>query len=138
MARRKTVKPIDLTATVDQLLKEYGEDVYQVMDDCVQKVSDQATEKLKDVSMFAPGGRASGEYSSSWTAEQVTKTRTKSNWVVHNLEHYRLTHLLEKGHVIRNGTQRTYGETGAYPHIAPVNDWANEELPRAVARELGK
>ena len=40
------------------------------------------------------------------------------------------------GHVIKNGTGRTFGKTRAFPHIAPVNDWVQEELPKRVERKL--
>lgn len=41
MARRnRRIRPIDLSATVEALLKEYGEDVYEVMDASVEEVTD--------------------------------------------------------------------------------------------------
>lgn len=135
MARRK-IKPIDLDATVRDLLSKYGNQVYDVLSDCVKEVSDGAVEKLQGVSSFAPGGHPSGAYSKGWKQEEVKAGRLATKRVVHNEEHYRLTHLLEKGHVSKNGTHRTFGRVKAYPHIAPVNEWANEELPRLVERKL--
>lgn len=134
MARRQRIKPIDLAATVEKLLAEYGEEVYDVMNDSVAEVTDQATDKLRAINHWAKQG--SGEYSGSWTNEDVVKKRIQVTKVVHNEEHYRLTHLLENGHVSRNGTGRTFGRVQAYPHIAPVNDWANEELPKLVERKI--
>lgn len=135
MARRK-IKPIDLDATVRDLLSKYGNQVYDVLKDCVEEVSEEAVEKLQSVSHFAPGGHPSGEYSKSWKQEEVKAGRLSTRRVIHNEEHYRLTHLLEKGHVSRNGTHRTFGRVKAYPHIAPVNEWANGELPKLVERKL--
>lgn len=132
----KRIKPIDLDSTVAKLLNEYGEKVYDVLSDCVKEVSDEAVEKLQSVSSFAPGGHPSGAYSKDWKQEEVKVGRLATKRVVHNEEHYRLTHLLEKGHVSKNGTHRTFGRVAAYPHIAPVNEWANEELPRLVERKL--
>lgn len=132
----KRIKPIDLDSTVAKLLNEYGEKVYDVLSDCVKEVSDEAVEKLQSVSSFAPGGHPSGVYSKDWKQEEVKAGRLATKRVVHNEEHYRLTHLLEKGHVSKNGTHRTFGRVAAYPHIAPVNEWANEELPRLVERKL--
>lgn len=132
----KRIRPIDLDKTVQGLLAQYGNQVYDVLKDCVKEVSDGAVEKLQKVSSFAPGGHPSGEYSRSWTQDEVKTGRLSTARVVHNGEHYRLTHLLEKGHVSRNGTHRTFGRVAAYPHIAPVNEWANEELPRLVERKL--
>lgn len=132
----KRIRPIDLDATVHTILEQYGEKVYDVLSDCVKEVSDEAVEKLQSVSSFAPGGHPSGAYSKDWKQEEVKVGRLATKRVVHNEEHYRLTHLLEKGHVSRNGTHRTFGRVAAYPHIAPVNEWANEELPRLVERKL--
>lgn len=132
----KRIRPIDLDATVHDLLEKYGSQVYDVLSDCVKEVSDEAVEKLQSVSSFAPGGHPSGAYSKDWKQEEVKAGRLATKRVVHNEEHYRLTHLLEKGHVSKNGTHRTFGRVAAYPHIAPVNEWANEELPRLVERKL--
>lgn len=136
MAKRRKIRPIDLSETVQKLLEEYGEDVYSVMDESVKEVSDEATEKLRAVNHWKNDG--SGAYAGSWVNDKMQSTRVKSVRVVHNEDHYRLTHLLENGHVIRNGTGRTFGRTGKYPHIAPVNDWANKELPNVVKRKVGR
>lgn len=136
MAKKK-VKPINLDKALAEILEQYGQDVYEVLDDCVQEVSDEAAKKLRSVSTFATGGHT--EYSSSWVNEKMPSGKQKTKRVVHNEEHYRLTHLLEKGHVVKNGRTRITGETwtaGAYPHVAPVNDWVNQELPRLVERKI--
>ena len=138
MAKRQKVKPINLDKAVDAVLSQYGDDVSKVLDQCVKDVSEEATNKLKSVVSFAPGGQPSGEYSASWINESLPSGRLNTKQVVHNEEHYRLTHLLEKGHVIKDGTGRVIGHAGAYPHIAPVNDWANEELPKRVEQELSR
>lgn len=135
MAKKK-VKPIDLNATVNDLLNQYGNAVFDVLKDSVEEVSKEAVQKLQSVSTFAPGRKPSGDYSASWTYEEVPTGRLTTKTVVHNGEHYRLTHLLENGHVSRNGTGRTFGKVPAYPHIAPVNDWANAELPKLVEGKI--
>lgn len=138
MARAKKIKPIDLSDTVNELLKEYGDAVFDAVNESVEEVTDEATDKLKQVNHFAPGGNPSGAYAKSWVNDVVRMTRVSTAKVVHNEEHYRLTHLLENGHVIRNGTGRTFGRTAKYPHIAPVNDWAKEELPKRFRQKVSK
>lgn len=49
------------------------------------------------------------------------------HYIVHNKEHYRLTHLLEKGHAKRSG-----GRTRAIPHIAPAEEAAKEKFIQDV------
>lgn len=129
---KKTVKPINLDAAIKETLDEYGSAVFDVLKGSVKEVSEEATQKLRDTSP-----KKSGDYAEAWTYDEVPVKRYQTKTVVHvEAPHYRLTHLLEKGHVSRNGTGRTFGKVKAYPHIAPVNDWANEELPKLVKRKL--
>lgn len=131
---KKTVRPIDLSKAINEILKEYGDEVYNVMGDCISEVSEEAKNRLQAVNHFK--NEASGAYAGSWVNEELQGKPLTVHRAVHNEKHYRLSHLLEKGHVSRNGTGRTFGRVAAYPHIAPVNDWANEELVRQVKRRL--
>lgn len=135
---RKRIKPVDFSKAVKEVLDKYGEDVYTVLDQSVEEVADDAARQLQNVDSFAPGRHPSGDYAKSWGVELDHKTRLAVTRVVRNFEHYRLTHLLENGHVSRNGTGRTFGRVRAYPHIAPVDEWVNRELPVMVERKLGK
>ena len=128
---RKKIKPVDLSKAVAEVLNEYGDKVYEVLPQAVEEVSDKAVKQLHDVQNFAPNGHPTGKYSASWDVKTVFKDRLHDSLVIYNAEHYRLTHLLENGHAKRGG-----GRVPAYPHIAPVNDWVNEELPRVVAEKL--
>ena len=128
MARRKKIGILDLESTLKQILAEYGDDVYKVLDTAVNEVCDEAVQKLHAGGSYKGGS----DYNADWVADDVPKGRFFKQKVVHNAEHYRLAHLLEKGHVIRNGTGRVYGKTRAFPHIKPVEEWAKEELPRKV------
>lgn len=137
MAKKK-IKPLDLAGAINELLQEYGNQVYEVLDEAVDDVAKESAEKLQGVKHFAAGRNPSGKYSESWTVDREKTGRLAVTRVVHNEEHYRLTHLLENGHVSRNGTGRTFGRVQAYPHIAPVNDWANDELQRQVKQRIEK
>ena len=128
--RRATL--IDLDSVIQQMIDEYGEDVYRVLPEAVEKVTEEATDKLK-----------AGQwptYSGSWTNSDVITARVHRKKVIHNADHYRLTHFLEKGHVVKNGTGRINPgkktRTGKFPHIKPVEEWAQKELPQEVEREI--
>jgi hypothetical protein len=135
MARNK-IRPIDFDKAVSKVLQEYGESVNEVLGDAIINVSEQAVAKLKAVAKFAPNRTPTGEYSASWTMTEQRTGRLGKKFVIHNEKHYRLTHLLEKGHVSRNGTGRTFGRVPAYPHIADVNEFVVDELPRQVENGL--
>lgn len=132
----KKIKPIDFDKAIKDVLAAYGDSVRSTVEESINTVAGEAVEKLKAVDTFAPNGNPTGEYSASWTAEKVSTGRVGIKTVVHNLKHYRLTHLLEKGHVSRNGTGRTFGRVRAYPHIGEVNDFVERELPKEVERRL--
>ena len=135
MAKKK-IKPIDFDKAIEKILLEYGEEVNDVLDTAVSVVAEDAAVKLRGHRKFNPRRHPSGAYADSWKAEQIAKGRVMTKWVIHNVEHYRLTHLLEKGHVSKNGTGRTFGKVPAYPHISDVNDWVQETLPEEVKRRL--
>lgn len=129
MARRK-IKPVDLSDVVAELLEEYGEDVFDVVDKTTKNVAREASEKLQEVRSWA-NTYPSSPYSADWTSGEVKKTRTTKADVVYNRDHYQLAHLLEHGHATRNG-----GRTGKYPHIRPVEEWAEQELEDRLRRGL--
>lgn len=135
MAKHKrTIKPIDLTETVNKLLTEYGDDAYKAVGEAVKEVSEEASQKLQSVNRFAPNGHPTGAYAKDWTHEEMlgnSTSRLAKTETVYNASHYQLPHLLEFGHANRGG-----GRTPAYPHIKPVEEWANEELVRRTEQKL--
>lgn len=136
MAKRK-VGAVDLTAAIKDILTKYGDDVYKVLDASIKDVAEASTEKLKGVHQWANNVSGSA-YSAAWAVQDVQKDRVRVNRVIYNNGHARLTHLLEKGHVSRNGTGRTFGKVKAYPHIKPVEEWAVKELSQVVEERLNK
>ena len=126
--RSKKVGVINMDKAIAEILNEYGDEVYQVLGQAVDEVSEAAVQKLQAGGSF--GG--TGAYKRDWTSTDEPKGRFSKKRIVHNADHYRLAHLLEKGHAIRNGTGRTYGSVKAYPHIKPVEEWVTQELPRKV------
>lgn len=132
MARRKKIGIIDLENVIKEILNEYGDEVYKVLGLAEHEVAEEAARKLQAGGSY--GG--TGAYKRDWTFDQQTKKRFRQSYIVHNADHYRLAHLLEKGHVSRNGTGRTFGNVKAYPHIKPVEEWAQQELPRKVEEML--
>lgn len=137
MAKKK-VRPIDFDKAIENILLEYGEEVNKVLETAVGTVAEASADKLRGHRKFNPRRNPTGKYADSWTAEKVAKGRIYTKWVVHNVEHYRLTHLLENGHVSRNGTGRTFGRVQEYPHISEVNEWVQSALPEEVEWRLGK
>lgn len=64
-----------------------------------------------------------GSYAKSWVLKNGKKSKEIYSRIVHNKEHYRLTHLLEFGHANRDGTR-----TQAIPHIRKTEDKYREKF----------
>lgn len=136
MSRKKKIRPLDLSKAVDELLKEYGEQVFDVLSGTIEDVSKEAVQDLRSVSTFSPSGNPTGAYSKSWTYEQRMTGRIGTESVVFNEDHYQLTHLLESGHA-KYLWGRPTGETvQGYPHISKVNDEVQEKLIEEIGRRI--
>ena len=127
-------------AQMEQIIGMYTKEVVQASDKVFQSVAKECVEKLKDTSPKRKTG--GGDYAKGWSVKTVQKgkltgifSRTGS-YVVYNRTDWHLTHLLEKGHDVYNASGGPYGRARAIPHIAPVEDWAAEELPQAIKRKI--
>lgn len=114
---------------VQKLLDEYVEEVQQVTDDSIKDVTSECVKKLKSTS---PNG-ASGSYAKGWVSKVNGTGR-----VVYNKTDWRLTHLLENGHMVKPSPKRPgkKSRVEGIRHIAPVEEWAAEELPTRISRGL--
>lgn len=116
-------KPDDLARAVSKVLDEYRNATNEAVKKAVDKVAKESVSELK-----ADSPRRTGAYSKGWAA----KVQTQSNkWaykkVVYNKDRYRISHLLEKPHKLRNGLK-----SRAQPHIAPVEQKAVENLTKYI------
>lgn len=120
-------KSNEVSIQLHEIMQDVGKGAEEALRKAISETSKEAVQKLKNSSPKRPGG---GEYAAGWSVKKDGKTDA----IVHN-KVYRLTHLLENGHVSRN-QYGTYGRVPAYPHIKPVEEWASEELPRRVMENL--
>ena len=116
----------DLTAEVMQGLSEYAELTDKAMKKAVRKT---ATAVKNEISVNAP--EKTGRYKKSWKAKKVRENSHTLEMTVHSKDRYQLTHLLEKGHALRNG-----GRARAFPHIAPAEEHGAEMLEDLIRKEL--
>lgn len=131
----KRIAPADLCGEVARLLQEYGDEVHQALSDCVEEAGKEAKDELRGVNRFSSQGHPSGAYAKDWKYQVVYPNRLAKEVVVYNAKHYGLAHLLEFGHALVRGG-RTVGQVPAYPHIADVNDRAQENFIRKVESRL--
>lgn len=116
-----------LADTIVRELEEYSSEVA----DGVKKAARAAARTaVKEVRALSP--KDTGSYAKGWASKVVTETKENISIVVYNKDHYQRNHLLEKAHVIKNGTGRVYGNTKAYPHIKPAEEKANKQYEQDV------
>lgn len=126
MAKSYIIGVIDFSKTVQKLLDEYGDDVYEVVDEVIPDVAKEASKRVKAKSRKFGWNK----YASGWkvTTENL---RGHVGAVVHNETRYQITHLLEFSHPMPQG-----GSSEAYSHIAEPNQWAQEEAYKQIEERL--
>lgn len=120
-----------LAQAIQKTLAEYEGVTIESMKAAVDKASKEAVRELKSSSP-----KRNGAYARSWTSKKK-KLANKYAYekTVYNKDHYRLTHLLEKGHRVvgaKNG--RTWVD--ARPHIEKVEQKAVEKLVNEMKETL--
>lgn len=118
-----TIKADQLAQEIVKIMDDYRDTTVDKMKEAVDKAAKQAVNELKTSSP-----KRTGAYAKDWAAK---KDRKGNKWaygkVVYNKKHYRLTHLLEKGHRKVNG-----GMVAARPHIAKVEEKAINTLVEGI------
>ena len=121
--------PIDrLSAEINKILTEYGEDVQENVDEAAAKVTKAGVKAVRGNASSTFGG--SGKYASGWTSK-FEKGRLSSQGIIYNATVPGLPHLLEHGHANRNG-----GRTAGRAHIAPVEQKIIKDFEEAVKNSI--
>lgn len=114
----------DLTSEILKELSQYTNEVKDGVEVIKDEISKSTVNHLKQTSP-----KRFGTYAKSWTRKVFGK-----KIVIHvRAPHYRLTHLLELGHVKRNG-----GRTKKIVHIRPAEEKAVKEYVNRVERLISK
>lgn len=97
-----------LAQEITQAVAEYTEDVEEGIKKKINEVSNKV---LKEVKTNYPYKDRTGEYSKGWRNTKKEKSGVLKR-IIWNKKHYRRVHLLEFGHLARNGKR-----VKAYPHL---------------------
>lgn len=121
---------VDFAKTINDILKEYGEEVKETIFDVADDTAKMAKEKLQ-----AESPKHTGKYAKSWKKETKT-TRYSKSVVVYQGAKPTLTWLLESGHA-----KFLFGrDTGEYvdpvPHIDETNEYAQGYFYDEVLRRI--
>ena len=116
------IKVDDLVKAVSGELEDFAGEITEGIKADVETTGKEC---LKLVKEYSP--KRTGAYSKSWKLKKTGQTRNSLRVTVYNKDHYRLTHLLENGHLNRDGS-RTEGK----PHIRLAEEAASKALERRV------
>lgn len=125
------IKANQFSEAVNKVLQEYSEEVDAVLERCATEVAENAVSELKSTSPKR-AGKGGGKYAKSWNVKRE-KSRLGVSVIVYNKGHAQLTHLLEFGHVNRDGSRAR-----EFPHIANAEQTANTDFVELIERELSK
>lgn len=115
-----------LAAAISGILDEYANDVTVSMKDAVKKVTKEGTKALKRASAQEFGN---GDYAKSWRFVYDADNIGASGVIYSSKPG--LPHLLENGHLLRNG-RFWQGK----PHIKPVEDQIVEDFEEEVIKNI--
>ena len=124
--------PIDrLSAEVNKILTEYGDEVQENVNEATRKVTKAGAKAVKGnaQSLFRIG-KGEKNYAKGWTSKFETG-RLSAQGIIYNKDLPGLPHLLEHGHANRNG-----GRTPGRAHIAPVEQKIIEDFEKAVKKAI--
>lgn len=130
MAENLRVKLDEFSDAVGKLLSEYGDEIITASREAMDPVMTEAQKRVK-----AASPKKTGRYRKSWK-KKVEKTRFGSTGVVYaSSPYYRLNHLIEHGHALVKGGRKA-GRVKGITHIAPVNEWAQEQYERSIIKKV--
>lgn len=123
-----SIKIDDLATEIVSSLEDYNADVTEKVKEAVSEAGKTALNIVKSASP-----RKTGKYKKGWRLKVVYDGTNDRRIVIHNSTDYQLTHLLEHGHVGRDGS-RVEGKS----HIYEAQKEAEAEFEKLVEEALQK
>lgn len=123
------IKIDDLQRTVNKALSSYSSSTAEAIEAAEKKIAKEAVSELKATSPAATDTKAPGTYRKGWRSN-IQRSRLGCSLTIYNKEGS-LTHLLEKGHALRQG-----GRSPAQPHIKKVADSAEESFVEELKERI--
>lgn len=109
----------NLANEISRQLALYANAVEEDVDKAAREVSKEGKVKLQQTSP-----EKTGDYAKGWAIK-----KKGNNYILWNATDYQLTHLLENGHVNRDGSRTT-----PQPHIKPVEKRMIKDFEKEIRR----
>lgn len=118
----RPVTPDQLASEIQKILDDYSDDLKENIGEAMQKVGRKGVQMLQSTSPKAQNSPHSGMYAKGWKLSVENHRNLTHNAVIYNV-HAGMPHLLEYGHLMRNGKR-----SKAQPHIKNVEDTLLQEF----------
>ncbi|MDY4128696.1 HK97 gp10 family phage protein [Peptostreptococcus porci] len=119
---------LGLEIRIGKIMEEYSSEVRNVIK---EELASTIKDVLKNLEKDSP--KLTGAYSKGWKSKPTKNAINNIEYKIYN-EKGQLTHLLEYGHLTRNGI----GRTRAIPHIKKNEERGIALLEKNISRRLGK
>lgn len=118
----------EMASAITKLLTEYNEEVTEIAKEVVDDVAEQVMEETKSHITWKDK-----RYSKSFelTKSFEDKRNKRITWHVKS-PHYRLTHLLEYGHITRDGVN----STRKFPHVRYGDEYLQNNFERIMKERI--
>ena len=118
----KLTSPEQLSDAIKEILDDYSDELEKNIGEVMGKVAQKGVQMLKSTSPKSKTSPHKGMYARGWKVSVENHRNLTHEAVIYNV-HAGIPHLLENGHLTRNG-KRTRAQT----HIAPVEDTLLKEF----------
>lgn len=130
---KDSISPDGFVEALMEATRTMTEEVVEEIDNGLERIGAETVEELKRTSPVYKGKSKKlkkGDYRKKWKY-LAEKERGVKTVTVYN-QKGGLTHLLEHGHLVKNGTGRVLGNASPIPHIEIAEKHAEEKIDRLL------
>lgn len=127
--KNQTVKIDGLADALNDAISQYSDDLIRDIPDVVKEAAQETVKELKSKAGSLFKGT---KYNKSFKTKKQTGPNGITTYTVYSTE-YRIAHLLEHGHVVRNQTGKEYGISPAHPHWQPAEEVGIQTLEEKLS-----
>lgn len=127
------ITPDEFAEALAEATRTMTKEVVEEMENGLVSVASETVAELKQLSPVYQGSSKKlkkGDYRKKWRCI-VEKERGVTKVTIYN-QKGGLTHLLEHGHVVKNGTKRVVGNAPPIPHISIAEEHAEKKIDKLM------
>lgn len=121
----------DLAKALSEACEEFTDEIKEKIENKINQIAEEAVEEVKTLAPVYHGKSkkiSKGRYKKSWKYKIDKERGNLTATVYASGKQYNLTHLLENGHLNRDGTSRSK----AFPHISIANENAVKKAEKML------